>query len=409
MTGAFDATSPRRGVRAHCPSPGATPSRRISGEVAWNDHGPGTSIAYPSIHPYNMLTRPFTVLLICLLGAPGPSAHAAEKMRPSKGKGVQPEVIYHNYCSVCHGDKGDGQSRAQRSLNPPPRNFTTPEAANELTRKKMIEVVTHGKPDTAMAAWKTQLSPQEIEAVVDYIRRNFMLAAADPGAEAGRTIYARTCSVCHGDKGNGQTWAAANMSKPPRDFTAPQTIATLTRAKMIAAVTHGRPDTAMPGFASQLPAKDIEAVVDYIRTAFMQPASSTAGISGTYAHGLPGVREQKAEAKPEPARAAINMQAAMPKGLAGNYDKGEGFYKNNCATCHGELGDGRGPRAYFINPKPRNFLHAASKSELNRPALFKRISEGVLGTEMPAWNKVLNDQQIADVTEYVYRKFISGS
>ena len=38
--------------------------------------------------------------------------------------------------------------------------------------------------------------------------------------------------------------------------------------------------------------------------------------------------------------------------------------------------------------------------------LYKAIAEGTRGTEMPAWDKVLNPQEIADVAEYVYAAFI---
>ena len=34
---------------------------------------------------------------------------------------------------------------------------------------------------------------------------------------------------------------------------------------------------------------------------------------------------------------------------------------------------------------------------------------GNLGTEMPAWSTVLDDQSIADIGEYVYRQFIGGA
>jgi mono/diheme cytochrome c family protein len=43
---------------------------------------------------------------------------------------------------------------------------------------------------------------------------------------------------------------------------------------------------------------------------------------------------------------------------------------------------------------------------LNRPALFTFISQGKLATEMPAWSKVLTDQEIADVAEYTFRAYI---
>ena len=80
----------------------------------------------------------------------------------------------------------------------------------------------------------------------------------------------------------------------------------------------------------------------------------------------------------------------------------------NCATCHGSRGDGQGPRAYFINPKPRNFVEDASRARLNRAALYAAVMEGRLGTEMPAWKHVSTPQQMADVAEFVFQSFIAG-
>ena len=53
-------------------------------------------------------------------------------------KGANPSVIYQKYCSVCHGENGDADTRAAGSLNPRPRNFTTEQAALELTRERMM-------------------------------------------------------------------------------------------------------------------------------------------------------------------------------------------------------------------------------------------------------------------------------
>ena len=37
---------------------------------------------------------------------------------------------------------------------------------------------------------------------------------------------------------------------------------------------------------------------------------------------------------------------------------------------------------------------------------FNATSAGRLGTEMPAWRQVLNPQEIADVSEFVFQRFI---
>jgi mono/diheme cytochrome c family protein len=319
-----------------------------------------------------------------------------------------PSALYHNYCSVCHGDAGDGQSRARGSLNPPPRDFTTPQAMQELTRERMIAAVKGGVPGTAMVSWKTQLTDTQIAAVVDYVRDTFMRASLAPDASRGRQVYAKTCSVCHGDRGAGSMWASANLRPPPRDFSSPQAKAELTRERMLASVAAGRPGTAMAGFARQLSADDMGAVVDYIRGSFMR-VDAMAGISGTHARGAPASSPVAAVAPAAPAATATalaDMKLPMPQGLRGDAGAGQKFYDGNCATCHGVKGDGQGPRAYFINPKPRVFTSAESRAAFNRPAIFAGVSAGRRGSEMPAWDKVLTPQQIADVSEYVFCSFI---
>jgi mono/diheme cytochrome c family protein len=116
-----------------------------------------------------------------------------------------------------------------------------------------------------------------------------------------------------------------------------------------------------------------------------------------------------AMAAPPPANAVSDMSLPMPLGLKGNFSKGADFFIHNCATCHGAKGDGNGPRAYFITPPPRNFLLDASRKRLNRPVIFEAVTNGRLGTNMPAWGKVLNNQEIADVAEFVFQNFIQPS
>lgn len=322
---------------------------------------------------------PRSLLLAGLLVASG---HAASATAAIEGEG-----IYHRDCAVCHGDSGDGQSRARNSLVPPPRDFTTPSAAVELTRERLLASVTHGRPGTAMAAWQSQLDGAQIEAVVDFIMTRFILPASVGDTEQGRRLYADNCSVCHGDNGAGAVWTAASMNPPPRNFRSPAAGVELSRERMVQSVTYGRADTAMPGFGSQLSEDEILAVVDYVRSAFI------------------GARETGQEPA-GPTAPVSPMSAAFDGGLQGDPARGQAFYLANCATCHGVEGDGKGPRAYFILPKPRNFRHAASRHRLNRPTLYEAIAKGRLRTEMPAWDKVLTGQEIADVAEYVFQAFI---
>lgn len=233
-------------------------------------------------------------------------------------------------------------------------------------------------------------------------------APAAPPQGAGAALYHNYCSVCHGDKGDGKSRATGSLSTLPRDFTSADSKREMSRERIVAAVTFGRPGTAMVGWRTQLSDADIARVADYVMQRFVlgQAVPGADAISGTRAHG-----GREADAVPAsvstPARA--DLQVGLPNGLKGDPRRGGVFYLANCATCHGARGDGAGPRAYFINPKPRNFVEAASRARFNRVVLFAAVSEGRNGSEMPAWKQVATPQQIADVSEYVFQAFIAGT
>lgn len=206
-------------------------------------------------------------------------------------------------------------------------------------------------------------------------------SAAAQSADDGRAIYERRCSVCHGDRGNGAYWASDSLVPPPRDFTRTDAEA-LSREVMIDAVAHGRKGTAMTAWGSRLSPGQITAVVDFIRAEFMSR------------HGAVATRRAS--------------DAPFPGGLEGDAAKGGVLFHANCAECHGHAGDGRGRRASMNIRKPLDFTAPRSRQAFDRARLFVSISRGVPGTTMPAWSKVLSDQQIADVAEYAYRGFIVG-
>lgn len=316
---------------------------------------------------------------------------AAQPQPPGERHGeIRPDLIYHNYCSVCHGDRGDGKSRARNSLNPPPADFTSEQARTAFSRERMILALNHGRPGTAMTAWTAQLSQKEIEAVVDYIRGTMM--APEPGSPIakGRALYGHHCIACHGDRGQG---IASSPSHPaPRPFSSDAE-----RSAMLAAVAQGRFGTLKHEFAGRLKPDEMENTVDYVRKSLAPTLA--AGISGTRAHGGRG-RDSGQGVAP-----AADLSAARPGALAGNAGRGKRLYAQNCAACHGAKGDGNGPRAKLLGGKPRGF--GDRSPGLNRPALYAAIADGKTGTDMPAWNAVFDRQQIADVAEYVWRSYFA--
>lgn len=209
------------------------------------------------------------------------SAQAGDRKKMS-GRIAAP-VLYHNYCSVCHGDSGDGNSRAKNSLVPPPTNFTDPKLQGKLTREYIAAIVKHGKPGTAMVGWKTQLNDTEIAALANHVRATFVDHAGDASLRRGRALYGHYCVNCHGVTGTGVATSGAASNPPPRDLTSEASRRELARERLVAAVAVGRKGTAMAGFAGQLSAADIEAVADYVQKWIMTGQANS--ISGTSAHG----------------------------------------------------------------------------------------------------------------------------
>lgn len=236
-------------------------------------------------------------------------------------------------------------------------------------------------------------------------------AIAAPEVSA-KQLYQKLCSVCHGDRGDGDSRAAGSFNPRPRDFTAPTAITELTRERMIRSVAEGRPGTAMVGHAKKLSPQQIESVVDYIRTTFMHLPSGGQGLSSsakTTDLAASKVTPSPGKLPGDAMNASADMNLPLPQKLKGNVESGRAFFMKNCFTCHGVKGDGNGPRAYFITPRPRNFTSEESRQTYNRPRLFDAISNGKRGTVMPAWGKVLTEQQIANVAEFVFQAYIKGS
>ena len=94
--------------------------------------------------------------------------------------------------------------------------------------------------------------------------------ADSSGLETGRDIFYKHCKACHGDKGNGKTFAANVLNPPPKNFTSEKTKKELTEERMIHSVTKGRKGTAMMPWESNLTEQEIRSVVHYIRKELMK-------------------------------------------------------------------------------------------------------------------------------------------
>lgn len=108
-------------------------------------------------------------------------------------------------------------------------------------------------------------------------------------------------------------------------------------------------------------------------------------------------------------------EAAEGKSLAGwKLAEGRALYMIHCVHCHGTSGDGKGPTARFLNPKPRDYRLGVFKftstfggMRASRGDLRTVLNEGIAGTSMPAFH-LLGAEPVERLVEYVRWLAIRG-
>ena len=109
-----------------------------------------------------------------------------------------------------------------------------------------FHVISVGKGTSAMPAWGDvllaagALGPGQLS--VDRRPGTGKLAE-------GQGVYLSPCAGCHGRRGDGQGAYSAGLLQPVPPLDEPQPLARKSDADLFAAVAHGVPGTAMPGFA----------------------------------------------------------------------------------------------------------------------------------------------------------------
>jgi len=106
--------------------------------------------------------------------------------------------LFANYCSICHGSDAKGSN-----------GF--PNLADNQWRwggdaETIKTSILHGRV-AAMPAWGQVIGEEGVKNVAAFVRQDLAGLALPEGTEvdleAGKKVYAETCSVCHGQSGEG--------------------------------------------------------------------------------------------------------------------------------------------------------------------------------------------------------------
>ena len=99
----------------------------------------------------------------------------------------------------------------------------------------------------------------------------------------------------------------------------------------------------------------------------------------------------------------VYRRVAVPQELLGSSaarQRGAAAFREHCALCHGDRGDGQGVRREGLSTSPRDFTDPQWRRLATPRRVFFAIREGLAPSAMPSW-KALPEQQAWDLTAFV--------
>lgn len=245
----------------------------------------------------------------------------------------------------------------------------------------MREAVRHGRPGTAMKSFSNMLSSTEQEAVVDFVRREFM----EQGAPNTR----------YHTKENG--WPDHQRYRSAYPFA-------------LGALALDTPDSALT--EQQLRGKRLfltSCISCHDRARVNEEGEIWGKRAVSYPRRHYSHRDDNSPPQPDSVSGATPYaQHDIPPSLEGLSElesQGEGLFQANCAFCHGADGSGKNWIGTFMEPHARDLTNPEFMASMTRSRLRMTIEEGLPGTSMPAWKSVLQPQEIEAIVAYVNRAF----
>lgn len=230
----------------------------------------------------------------------------------------------------------------------------------------------------------------------------------DPALTRGSDLFAKHCTICHGDNGDGTGKFAYLMNPRPRDFKQGDFKLATTRNQiptegdLVRAIGRGMPGSAMPPW-DHLPVADLQALASYVQQLHVE---------GTLAKLRTWVADGLLKEAEVPAALAERTQPGEPLVVPPepifdeiHWFRGRRLYLENCASCHGADGRPVADAVKFDNegyPVPaRSFVDGIFKGGSDGHQLYARIWKGMKGTPMPASEGVYSGDETWDIIHYV--------
>jgi mono/diheme cytochrome c family protein len=204
---------------------------------------------------------------------------------------------------------------------------------------------------------------------------------------AGKAVFFEYCSGCHGRRADGRGPQSLNLVPKPQNLRNAQFVKYLSDSRLYASISGGVRGTAMPAFELTLRPEKRWQVIHYIRS-----------LTADDPIKLPNALAYEAVKSD-----AVNPFPAAPERIAA----GRKLFLSYCQNCHGPKADGKGVIATNLTPMPRNLVTVSSWGEkpfidyMPDSRLYESITNGVPGTSMAPWIKVLSDEERWSVLAYL--------
>lgn len=176
---------------------------------------------------------------------------------------IRGAIVFKAYCTLCHGEPGDGSGRAAR-LHPRLHLAITPGSPEFY-----IKIIREGGESVGrspfMPPWQDELSAEQIGDLVAY------LAVVRDSVRRGEAVFKLNCVLCHGIRANGKGRAGQLSHPPPANLTR-STHDDSYKAAIIrgGGASVGRSSN-MPPWGRQLTETEIQDVVQYLDTLVLKP------------------------------------------------------------------------------------------------------------------------------------------
>ncbi len=174
--------------------------------------------------------------------------------------------------------------------------------------------------------------------------------------ESGAEIWGRTCNKCH-------------RAQPVNKYHADEWRAIMRHMALNARLT---------------PAEE-EAVTEFLMSVARPVVDASTDRSATVALSAPNRLPELVSADPDMASYVIHRDSLI----------GAETYKRQCVVCHGAEGEGDGPAAAALKPRPTDLTESELVGEMSDAELLEFLAKGK--GAMPGFAKILSEQELKAV------------